>query len=611
MLCRWTSFASLLSNSKISKYIDSNKSILLAKSDENGKFLFQLNDSLSVGDKLKIEASGIEPLILTIDSNTISTNKLSVGMIKKSISSQKIEYPTLKLLNQMPITSNQFMPIIINAVNAIRFEVASNNDTIFRPILIVDTTTGIQLDTGFNIIIVRFISIMDTVILGKTVYYFPEIQMIDNTYNIFITSDSIAMGTKVYVNNFFYKEISSQNTIIPVLLGHNSIKFSQLGFKDVTLEIDSEEHIDLSLLLAPISHSSLTDSSIVNFPNEGDIQYRKNITVRDSSIKSIISIKQYNKDFTGIGLLPKSRTFEFCLLNSPNWSNIQTTMILDQPEDLSKDSVYLLNILGNNEYYKVAFHIKSTIVDYDSIVQKLNYNSINFKNGKSIKESLVVMKKQAPITKFIQLLSLNQNDSLKIPLTTLFCDPDSIKDDMIFEIPNSNPDGLKVSIRNGNVIVMANPCYSGPTSFIINATHDWLTVSNTITIQVIDIPNPQISVDGPTTFCQGGNVNLTSSIAKLYNWSNGKTTQSISVNVSGNYIVTITDENGCTAESSPIAVTVIPGPIVNFNQPNVNTPVVYGGCTATLDAGHPGSTYFWSTEEKQNLSLSINQEPIM
>ncbi|MBK8450258.1 MAG: hypothetical protein IPL42_09665 [Saprospiraceae bacterium] len=78
----------------------------------------------------------------------------------------------------------------------------------------------------------------------------------------------------------------------------------------------------------------------------------------------------------------------------------------------------------------------------------------------------------------------------------------------------------------------------------------------TATVIVLGQLKPIITADGPTSFCIGGNVNLTSSIAKMYNWSNGKTTQSISINISGNYIVTLTDENNCTAESSPVSVSV-------------------------------------------------------
>ncbi|MDI1256589.1 MAG: YDG domain-containing protein [Flavobacterium sp.] len=65
-----------------------------------------------------------------------------------------------------------------------------------------------------------------------------------------------------------------------------------------------------------------------------------------------------------------------------------------------------------------------------------------------------------------------------------------------------------------------------------------------------------IMTSGPTTFCSGGNVTLTASAGVSYLWSNGATTPSIIATTSGNYSVTITSDNGCTATSTATTVTV-------------------------------------------------------
>src|SRR5439155_22473624 len=82
-------------------------------------------------------------------------------------------------------------------------------------------------------------------------------------------------------------------------------------------------------------------------------------------------------------------------------------------------------------------------------------------------------------------------------------------------------------------------------------------------------PTPTISASGPTTFCAGGSVTLTSSSATSYLWSTGATTQSIVVNASGNYSVTVTDGNGCSASSAATAVTVhaLPTPTITAAGP--------------------------------------------
>ena len=68
---------------------------------------------------------------------------------------------------------------------------------------------------------------------------------------------------------------------------------------------------------------------------------------------------------------------------------------------------------------------------------------------------------------------------------------------------------------------------------------------------------PAINAEGPTTFCEGGSVTLTSSAATGNLWSTGATTQSIIVTTSGSYTVSYVDGNGCTsAVSSATVVTV-------------------------------------------------------
>ncbi len=67
---------------------------------------------------------------------------------------------------------------------------------------------------------------------------------------------------------------------------------------------------------------------------------------------------------------------------------------------------------------------------------------------------------------------------------------------------------------------------------------------------------PNITPDGPTSFCTGGSVTLTADAGVSYLWSTSETTQSIVVTTSGNYTVAVTDGSNCTATSLPTTVTV-------------------------------------------------------
>ena len=91
-----------------------------------------------------------------------------------------------------------------------------------------------------------------------------------------------------------------------------------------------------------------------------------------------------------------------------------------------------------------------------------------------------------------------------------------------------------------------------------------------------------ITASGSLTFCSGGSVLLTANAGNAYLWSNGATTQSISVTQSGNYTVTVTNASGCSATSSAIQVTVgtITAPVADISP----LPVITGECSATASA---------------------------
>ncbi|MCW3124428.1 MAG: hypothetical protein JWO03_86 [Bacteroidetes bacterium] len=96
-----------------------------------------------------------------------------------------------------------------------------------------------------------------------------------------------------------------------------------------------------------------------------------------------------------------------------------------------------------------------------------------------------------------------------------------------------------------------------------------VTVTDSLGCQITDSvtvgvnngpPAPSITASGPTTFCQGDSVRLTSSAATGNTWSNNATTQSITVYAAGSYTVTQT-VNGCASPpSAAVIVTVNPIP---------------------------------------------------
>jgi len=117
-------------------------------------------------------------------------------------------------------------------------------------------------------------------------------------------------------------------------------------------------------------------------------------------------------------------------------------------------------------------------------------------------------------------------------------------------------------------------------------------------------PSAIITPSGNTTFCQGNSVTLTAPAGTgiSYLWSTTDTTQSIIVNSSGVFTVTVSDVNGCSATSNPVTVTVHTGPAVptiSFNGSQLST-----SATTGIQWYLNGSTLF--NQVNQNLIPLVN-----
>jgi hypothetical protein len=170
----------------------------------------------------------------------------------------------------------------------------------------------------------------------------------------------------------------------------------------------------------------------------------------------------------------------------------------------------------------------------------------------------------------------------------------------------SGPNGFTSSVQNPTIpaaTAAANGVYSVT---VIHPATGCQSIATTVNIALNPSLNttPTITAGGPTTFCQGGNVVLTSSPASSYLWSTGATTQSITVSASGNYTVQAFTSFGCVSPiSAPITITVNTLPI---------TPTITAGGSTTICSGtnvtltsSVGTSYLWSTGEMtQSITVS-------
>jgi hypothetical protein len=89
---------------------------------------------------------------------------------------------------------------------------------------------------------------------------------------------------------------------------------------------------------------------------------------------------------------------------------------------------------------------------------------------------------------------------------------------------------------------------------------------------------------------------LTASAGNSWLWSNGATTQAITVSspaASGNYTVTVTNASGCSATSAATNVTVNPRPVVTLSASPYSS--LFPGLNTTLTASvSPAGTYTYN-----------------
>lgn len=176
----------------------------------------------------------------------------------------------------------------------------------------------------------------------------------------------------------------------------------------------------------------------------------------------------------------------------------------------------------------------------------------------------------------------------------------AVFNNMVVQLSDSNGNfasainiGVKNSAALGNDSISITIPFSVPTGSnyrvrIVSTTPaDTSNISRAIHIGPLG--NLSIAPSGPTTFCSGSAVTLTAPASSTYQWSNGATSQSITITSSGTFDVSVT-VSGCPGFSSPVTVTVNPSPDSSL----AITAYSLCGNSATLSAS-PGYSYQWSS----------------
>ncbi|MEN9340096.1 MAG: hypothetical protein RIQ62_1408, partial [Bacteroidota bacterium] len=140
---------------------------------------------------------------------------------------------------------------------------------------------------------------------------------------------------------------------------------------------------------------------------------------------------------------------------------------------------------------------------------------------------------------------------------------------------------------------------SGTYAVLVSDANACTAWSPALPVVANPLPIAAISASGPTTFCSGNNVILSTpaNTGYAYQWSNGltiagATNSSYTVTQGGNYQVLVSDATGCTASNGPITIVVNPSPVASIVAPGPTSFCQGGSVMLNANTG-TGLSYQW------------------
>ncbi len=180
-----------------------------------------------------------------------------------------------------------------------------------------------------------------------------------------------------------------------------------------------------------------------------------------------------------------------------------------------------------------------------------------------------------------QNVTVNNNPTPSISGTFIVCQGDQGLLDV------GNTPGLTYLWSTGANGSSIQPTTAGPYSVVVTDANG-CTGTAAQSLIVNTLPTP--TINGDPDFCTGDTVTLNSVGTYVnYQWSNGVSTSQNNVSSGGNYVLTVTDNNGCNANTN---FTVTENPLPQPQLPT-NTDLCDGNNT-TLNPGN-FTSYVWST----------------
>lgn len=153
-------------------------------------------------------------------------------------------------------------------------------------------------------------------------------------------------------------------------------------------------------------------------------------------------------------------------------------------------------------------------------------------------------------------------------------------------------------ILQPTVTIPAN--FTGTLDYILSLTDGECVTADAITVTIT--PNQPAKLKADTVICQGESTTISlTNTYQTYQWSNGATSSTISVNTGGTYAVTVSNGGTCTSSDSiTVHLRDNPAPLIEGGGKLCN------GESITLRTNQSFSTYFWS-DGSRNATTSVNR----
>jgi parallel beta-helix repeat protein len=169
--------------------------------------------------------------------------------------------------------------------------------------------------------------------------------------------------------------------------------------------------------------------------------------------------------------------------------------------------------------------------------------------------------------------------------------------------------------NNGETTQSINVSPTNTSTFLVTVTNNGCEDTASVEVTVIPGTNPSVSADAgeDKIICKGESVTLTASGGSIYQWSNGATTQSITVspNSTKTFIVTVFEESFSATDEVIVtvnSVTAEAGQDVTINEGESITLTASGGDSYTWSNGENTKSITVSPTKTTTYSVTVGKD---